>query len=151
MLREAGRGALAGAAGTTALAAVTYLDMAARARPASRTPEESVERLSGAVGVRLPGDDDARDNRVSGLGALTGIATGVAVGTAYGLLRALGVRPSRPVAALGISAVAMLAANGPMAALGVSNLRQWASADWAADALPHLAYGLVTALAYDGA
>ena len=37
------RGAAAGAAGTTALNVVTYLDMAIRGRPASDTPERSVE------------------------------------------------------------------------------------------------------------
>ena len=36
------RGAAAGAAGTTALNVVTYLDMAVRGRPASSTPERTV-------------------------------------------------------------------------------------------------------------
>ncbi|MCP9968874.1 hypothetical protein LUX57_29935 [Actinomadura madurae] len=40
------RGLAAGAAGTTALNLVTYLDMAVRGRPASSTPEQSVERLA---------------------------------------------------------------------------------------------------------
>jgi hypothetical protein len=36
-------GAAAGAAGTTALNTVTYLDMAVRGRPTSSTPEDIVE------------------------------------------------------------------------------------------------------------
>nr|MDQ3307779.1 hypothetical protein [Actinomycetota bacterium] len=56
-------GAAAGAAGTTALNAVTYADMVWRARPASSTPEDTVERLSDAVGVEVPGDGDDRANR----------------------------------------------------------------------------------------
>ncbi|HEV7623003.1 MAG TPA: hypothetical protein VGO26_02625 [Amnibacterium sp.] len=39
-------GSAAGADGTTALNAVAYLDMVLRARPASSTPETSVERLA---------------------------------------------------------------------------------------------------------
>lgn len=39
----------------------------------------------------------------------------------------------------------MLGANGPMAGLGVTDPRSWSAGDWAADVVPHLAYGLVTA------
>lgn len=50
-LRGLMAGAAAGAAGTTALNAVTYLDMAWRARPASQTPEQAVEKLAERAGV----------------------------------------------------------------------------------------------------
>ena len=33
--------------------------------------------------------------------------------------------------------------------LRVSDPRRWSPSDWAADVLPHLAYGLVTAATYD--
>ena len=46
LIRGALRGAAAGASGTTALNTLTYLDMVARARPASTTPEATVEELS---------------------------------------------------------------------------------------------------------
>jgi hypothetical protein len=36
-----------------------------------------------------------------------------------------------------------------MAGLGVTNPRSWSTADWVSDVVPHLAYGLVTALTYD--
>ncbi len=38
----------------------------------------------------------------------------------------------------------MVAADAPMAVLGVSDPRTWAPADWVSDAVPHLVYGLVT-------
>jgi hypothetical protein len=37
----------------------------------------------------------------------------------------------------------MLAGNGAMSGLGVSDPRTWSAQDWAADLLPHLAYGVV--------
>ena len=149
MLRETVRGALAGAAGTTALHAATYLDMLVRARPASSTPEQAVERAADAGGLTIPGQGEHRDNRVNALGALTGIATGVGVGAAYGLLRGFGLRPPVLAGAALTAALAMAVGNGPMAALGVTDPREWNSADWWSDVLPHLGFGLVTALAYD--
>jgi len=92
------RGAAAGAAGTTALNAVTYLDMVARGRPTSSTPEDTVEKLSDKTGVPIPGDEDTRSNRVAGLGPLTGLVAGVGTGTALGVGRSLGWCPG-PVAA----------------------------------------------------
>ena len=77
-------GAIAGAAGTTALNAATCLDMAARGRSTSSTPEDTVEKLAEKASVRIPGDQEARENRVSGLGALDGIGSGVLVGAALG-------------------------------------------------------------------
>ena len=148
-----GRGAAAGAAGTTALNAVTYLDMALRGRPVSRTPEESVDKLAALIGVRVPGgDEQTRANRVNGVGALLGMVTGVAIGVTCaalderlgGLLERLPV----PAASLAVGTVALLAANGPMVALGVSDPRSWTRADWASDLVPHAAYGLAAAYTY---
>jgi hypothetical protein len=42
-------------------------------------------------------------------------------------------------------AIAMLAGNGPMTVLGVTDPRSWGGVDWAADVLPHLAYAGVAA------
>ena len=86
MMRNLLAGIAAGAAGTTALNTVTYLDMAARARPASTTPDETVRKGQELAGIDL-GDEEAADNRRSALGALLGIASGLATGAAYGLLR----------------------------------------------------------------
>ena len=136
------RGAAAGAAGTTALNAVTYLDMAIRGRPTSSTPERTVEQLAGKAHVPL-GEGEQRENRVQGLGPLAGLAAGVGMGVAVGLLRAAGLR-SRPALGTGlITAGVMAAANGPMVALGITDPRTWSAVDWISDIVPHLAYGAV--------
>jgi hypothetical protein len=142
-------GAIAGAAGTTALNAATYLDMAARGRPSSTGPEKTVEKLAERTSVQIPGDREARQNRVSGLGALTGIASGIAVGAALGALRSAGWRPTAPVSGAIASIAAMTLTDGIMSALGVTDPRHWSTTDWASDAVPHLAYGFVTATALD--
>jgi hypothetical protein len=80
------RGAVAGAAGATALNAVTFLDMVVRARAASNTPERTIEPLSARTHVAILGNNGARDNRISGLGALTGVGAGMAAGILAGLL-----------------------------------------------------------------
>jgi hypothetical protein len=73
-------GLLAGAAGTTALNAATYADMALRGRPPSQVPEQVVDRL----GLPL-GEGAAASNRRQAVAALLGIGVGVGVGAAYGL------------------------------------------------------------------
>ena len=142
------RGALAGAAGTTALNAATYVDMVIRGRGASSTPEQTVEAAADRVGVEIPGDEETAGNRVAGLGPLLGIAAGVGAGTVTGLLYAAW-RPPVVVGAALAGVVAMAAGSGPMAALAVSDPRQWSASDWISDALPHVAYGLTTAAVLD--
>jgi hypothetical protein len=142
---------VAGATGTTALNAVTYLDMALRARPASSTPEQSVQKLAEVAHVGL-GEGEKAENRKSGIGPLLGYATGIGVAMAYSLLlRRLGRRPPWPVSAVALGALAMVGANAPMVVTGVTNPRRWSAADWAADVVPHLAYGAAAAVAYDRA
>lgn len=138
-------GAAAGASGTTALNTATYLDMAVRGRPTSSTPEDTVEGLADVTGATVPGDDHSRPNRLSGLGALTGIAAGVGVGALYGLVRSAGWRPGVLVGTIATTLAVEVASNGPMAALGVTDPRTWPASSWAADLGPHLAYGAVTA------
>jgi hypothetical protein len=137
-------GAVAGAAGTTALNAVTYLDMAVRARPASSTPQQTVERGATRLGVPLPSDGDRREAVESGLGSLLGSLAGISAGAALGAVRGLTGRPSGRLGTIGTAWVfAMLAGNGPMTLLGVTDPRTWTAVDWAADVVPHLAYGWV--------
>lgn len=137
-------GVAAGAAGTTALNTATYLDMVLRARPASSTPETSVEKLADAAGVTIPGDEDARGNRIAGLGPLLGIATGVSVGAVLGLARAAGLRPGPFLGSLLATGIVLVASNAPMTALKISDPRTWSASDWVSDVIPHLAYGIVT-------
>ncbi|TWV55868.1 hypothetical protein FRZ03_05705 [Streptomyces misionensis] len=143
MFRSIARGCAAGAAGTTALNAATYLDMALRGRPSSSAPEDVVEKVTERAGHPVP-ETDGRDNRLSGMGALAGIAVGVGAGVAASLLHRLGVRPPLWLGGPATGALAMALTDAPMAGLGVSDPRSWSATDWTADALPHLAYGLVT-------
>lgn len=136
-------GAAAGAAGVTALNAVTYLDMVLRARPASSTPEESVRKLSQATGISVPGNDDERGNRVAGLGPLLGIGTGVMAGVALGIARGVGWRPSALMGTVAATGVAFVAGNAPMTLLHVTDPRKWSASGWISDLVPHLAFGVV--------
>lgn len=139
------RGAAAGAAGTTVLDVVTYLDMAVRGRPASSTPQRTVERLAEAAHVPIPGAGARRAARVDGLGALTGLVAGIGVGGLLGLARALGFRAGT----LLTTGTVLLSTNGPMTVLGVTDPRTWSRTDWISDLVPHLAYGVVVTTTLD--
>jgi len=141
------RGVLAGAAGTVALDATTYLDMALRKRPASDTPQQTVERLAALAGVSLPAEPGQRGARTGGVGALLGMAAGVSAGLALSLLRPSGARGGAPVTAGVAWALAMVVGNGPMLTLGITDPRTWSRTDWAADVVPHAAYAVVATLA----
>ena len=137
------RGAVAGAAGTTALNAVGYADMAMRGRPASSVPARVAEQLARRVGGTIPGNDAARQNRLEGLGALAGIATGAGVGALAGQLQGA-VRRLGPLAGPAvIGGAAMLVTDVTTALLGVSDPRTWDAASWLSDIVPHLAFGAV--------
>jgi len=143
-------GALAGAAGTTALNAVTYLDMAVRRRPASSTPQQTVEHAAVLVGVSLPRDEQKKEALVSGLGSLLGAITGVGVGAALGAIRGLTGHPQSKRGTMATGwALVMLAGNGPMTVFGVTDPRGWRPLDWAADVVPHLAYATVAGITLD--
>jgi hypothetical protein len=142
------RGAAAGAAGTTALNAATYLDMAVRGRASSSAPQDLVEAVADRADVKIPGHGDERANRLAGLGPLSGIGVGVVVGAAAGLvlgaLRKRGVTLPAPIPVVLIGAAAMASSDVPLKLFGISDPTEWKGKDWAADALPHLLYGLVT-------
>ena len=139
------RGAAAGAAGTTALNVVTYLDMAVRGRPASSTPERTVERLAETAHLRVPGRGATQANRVEGLGALTGLVAGVGVGGLLGLARASGFRAGTLLTTLTV----LVSTNGPMTVLRVTDPRTWSVVDWISDLVPHLAFAAVVATTMD--
>ena len=143
------RGAAAGAAGTTALNAVTYLDMVGRGRGSSSTPEDTVEALAEKAHLTIPGDEEKRQNRVQGLGPLTGLVAGLGVGALAGLARAAGLRSSPAVGTALTTAVVLVASNGPMTVLGITDPRTWSTTDWISDLVPHLAYGAVVKTTMD--
>ncbi|MDR2987228.1 MAG: hypothetical protein LBV34_20560 [Nocardiopsaceae bacterium] len=144
MLENLIRGAMAGLAGTTALNAAGYADMVRRGRSASSAPEHVAEELVKHGGRTIPGNSEQRRNRLQGIGALSGIATGAAIGAAAGQLH-VPVRGLGPV--LGpalVGGAAMAATDLGMFGLGVSDPRSWDWTSWLSDAIPHLAYGVVT-------
>ena len=154
MLSGALIGAVAGAVGTVALDVTTYADMAIRGRSSSDAPSQMVSILAKAVGLPLSSqgvgsEDETAQNRESGLGALLGYVNGLGVGVAYGLLRSRQDDIPIPVAGIGVGLAAMAASDIPLIALRVSNPKTWGFSGWAADAIPHLVYGLVTAIVYE--
>jgi hypothetical protein len=162
-------GAIAGAAGVVALNAVGYLDMLLRGRPASDMPARVAGKLADEMGLPLEFDDDAdddddededgdegepseaADNRREALGALLGMVNGIGIGVAYGILRLILPRPPAWLAGAGLGAAAMAASDYPASRLGLTEPRDWSAADWASDVLPHMAFGVVTALAFEAA
>ncbi|QMU76789.1 hypothetical protein GXW83_14630 [Streptacidiphilus sp. PB12-B1b] len=144
MIKSLVRGATAGAAGTTVLNAATYADMAWRARGSSDVPDQVVDALAKRVGHPVPGSGEDRENRLTGLGALSGMAVGSGVGAAMAVTRRIGIRLPLWLGGVVTGALAMALTDAPMGALGVSDPRTWSRTDWVSDALPHLAYGLAT-------
>jgi hypothetical protein len=142
-------GAAAGAAGSTTLNVITYLDIAVRGRPTSNAPERTVEAMAKLFGLTVPGSGDVLANRISGLGALTGYAAGIGMGVILGLAYALGWRPGLLMATLAATAIALIGTNGPMTVLGVTDPRTWGVVGWISDLIPHFGYGVVTALVLD--
>ncbi|HEY0380658.1 MAG TPA: hypothetical protein VGC72_00420 [Candidatus Elarobacter sp.] len=143
-------GAVAGAAATSALNIATYLDIAVRGRGESDVPSKMVKNVAEAAGMgALASDDDATQHRRSGIGALLGYADGVGVGIAYGALRPAMRGVPVLLAAVVAGAAAMAVSDVSIAASGASDPRTWGAADWAADAIPHLVYGLALALSFD--
>lgn len=142
------RGALAGAVGALALDATSYLDMLVRGRPPSELPGQVAGQIAQQSGLDLGAGEQAA-NRRSALGALLGYTTGVAVGAAYGLV--LGRRHGGPllVRAAAVGTVMLAAGAAPLTSMGLTDPREWGAAGWLADIVPHAAYGVATAVAYD--
>jgi len=137
-----------------ALNAVTYADMAINGRPASSVPADVAGALAEKVGLDLSAegedpDGETAQNRQSGLGALMGYVTGLGVGTAYGLIRPHLGGVSKPVAGVALALAAMAGSDVPATVLGATDPTTWPLSSWATDFGFHLAYGIVTAIAYE--
>ena len=147
-------GAVAGAAGTFALDVTTYADMAARGRPPSKTPAETIRRVAESAGVEALAkpDDQAGEstkNRRSGLGALSGYGIGLSVGLVFGSVRPLVKNAPLALCAVALAAIAMAASDVPATKLEATDPSQWGVSGWIGDIVPHLAYGFVTAAVFD--
>ncbi|MCQ0017550.1 hypothetical protein [Actinomadura madurae] len=101
----------------------------------------------GRGGVDL-GEGEQADNRKAGLGPILGFGTGLGAGLLFGLVAGRR-RVPRPVGAVALTGLAMLGSSAPMTLLGLTDPREWTASDWAADVIPHLAYGAVAAGVYD--
>lgn len=137
------RGAAAGAVGTLALNAVTYLDIAVRGRPPSRVPEDVVAHTVERRGISLS------EHRRAGIAALGGYATGVCFGGLVGAVRPALPRWSPTAVGLAVGAAAMAATDTGATLAGATDPRGWSIADWLADVVPHAVYGLTTVVTFD--
>ena len=145
-------GLAAGAVGTSALNLATYLDMAVRARPASETPAEVVGELEDRAPIHFPGHgkrSEEASNRRQAVGALLGFVTGLGIGALYGLIRPSTRSVPVPVAGAVAGLASMAGSDVPAAALGVTDPKTWRLSGWLADLVPHLVYGMATAIAFD--
>ena len=148
-------GAIAGATGTLALNVASYADMLIRGRAASSVPAHVAGRIADQIGLSLEldshdeGDTQKLEHRQAALGALMGYANGVAIGVAYAVMRLVLPRPPAWLAGAILGSAAMAGSDYPATRLGVTDPRSWSGKDWAADVVPHMAYGVVTAAAFD--
>lgn len=141
-------GLAAGAVGTTLLNAVTYLDMAIRARPASSIPEQDVEVMAERAGISL-GDAEGAATRKSAIGALMGLLTGVTAGAVFGLVRPLAPGVPQSLAAVAVGLGTMAVTDATSARLGTTDPGSWRPGDWAMDVVPHLAFGAGVVVTFD--
>jgi hypothetical protein len=153
VMRRLLTGMAAGAAGTSALNLVTYLDMALRARPASETPAEAVRKIEDKAGIGALADEgrssEQESNRRQAFGALMGFVTGLGIGALYGVLRPALRSVPVGLAGAGAGLAAMAGSDVPTSLLGATSPREWSPSDWVADLVPHLAYGFTTAVVFD--
>ena len=157
-------GLAAGAAGTLALNVASYMDMLVRGRPASKLPGQVAGRIADEVGLPLDfdlgdtGDAGADEsaaresevaNRQEALGALLGYSNGLGIGLAYAIVRLVLPRPPTWLAGAMLGALAMASSDVPATRLGLTDPQTWSGADWMADVVPHMAYGVVAALTFE--
>lgn len=140
-------GMLAGAAGATALNLFTYTQQAVAGTPSGATPDQAAQAVVQAVGAEVPGTPDQVQNRLEGLGPVSGLGVGLGIGALAGLLRAFGVKIPIAAAPVILGLGAMAVSDGVMTAVGVTDPRTWTPASVVQDAVPHLVYGAVTVLA----
>jgi hypothetical protein len=145
------RAFLAGAAGTLALEAATYVDVAVRGRAPSSVPETVVGKVASRVGVDALAEsreDETAQHRRSGVGAIFGYATGLGVALLASPLFRRRALPAS-IAGIAIGATAMTLSDVGATAIGATDPRSWGAAGWLADAIPHAIYGITVAAVLD--
>ncbi len=154
MFKHVAAGVAAGAVGTMALDIATYIDMTAAGRKPSDVPAQVVEKLAANAGVaQLSTPDDRADektkNRKSSIGSLLGYGVGLSIGGVYGLLRPKMRFIPVPLFGIALGAAAMAASDVPATKLNVTDPSTWSKSAWMSDIVPHLVYGIVTAIAFE--
>jgi hypothetical protein len=152
MARKLVWGAVAGMLGTVVLNVVTYLDMLVRGRGSSSVPADTAGRLADEAGIELSSEgpeSKTAANRRSALGSLMGYVAGISVGLVYGAVRPRLRSAPVVVAGVGAGVAAMAASDVPAAGTGATDPRSWGTSGWLSDVIPHAAYGIATAVAYD--
>ena len=137
-------GAASGAAGTAALNALTYVDIAVR----DREPSDLPARMAGVL-AKKAGIDLQSKNRREAFGALLGYADGFFAGALLGLVRPASRGVSPAAVAIGLTALTMLLSEGTATRFGQTNPAQWSAADWASDIAFRMVYGLVACAVFD--
>lgn len=139
-------GMLAGAAGATAMNAVSYADQAVQGNASTTSPTGgSVAETAREAGNSAGAPTDGA--KAGALGPLGGLGIGVGVGAVAGLIRGSNATPPPVTAAIVTGLVAMGIGEGAAVATGAAK-SDWASpANLLRDLVPHLAYGAVTAIA----
>lgn len=145
------RGALAGAAGTCALNFAAYLDMAATRRPASEVPRLAAHAIAAKLGLEpKPIDDEPSLSRWEGFGEALGHVHGVSQGIGYAVLRGTVLDgPPWWVGAMSLCLETFVVGEGTCVALGATDPTTWGVAGYARGLGLRLAFGVVTALAYE--
>lgn len=147
-------GALAGAAGTTALDVVSYTDMAIRGRPSSPLPNKVVKELARRANLEpynRPDEllSDRDKNREAGFGALLGYVDGLGTGAMYGAIRPAMRGMSWFWGGLALALATGMLSEGSATALKQTDPRKWSVSDWIDDIVPRCVYGWVTAITFD--
>jgi hypothetical protein len=138
---------VAGAAGTLAIDAVTYADMALRGRPASPIPGRAVDALAARYGLRLGRRATAKHRREA-LAALLGHATGIGAALTLPLAEPLVRRLPPAAASVALGLGSMAASDLSTIRMGLTDPRTWGVAGWAEDVVPHVVFGTVTVAVY---
>jgi hypothetical protein len=147
-------GALAGAAGTSVLNAITYIDMGVRGRPPSELPDKMVRKLADMAGYddfAKPDEelDDKTKNQRAGIAALLGYADGFGSGALFGMVRPYMRGVPWFWAGIGLGGLTMLMSEGLATKLGQTDPSSWPASSWIEDIVPRCAYGWATVLVYD--
>lgn len=143
-------GALAGAAGTCALNLFAYLDMAATRRSSSAVPRLAAHAIAARAGLApRPIDDEASMSRWEGFGEALGYVHGVCQGIGYGFVRARLRESAWRVGAVALCLETFVVGEGACIALGATDPRTWGLQGYARGLLLRLAFGIVTAAAFD--